>query len=68
MDSIFSDRSAFRSCCCYPIESWYKNIDPSLAFAIQSILIVIASWNIVVWQGNLSEVTRIEKGHGYISL
>lgn len=38
-----------------------KNVDSSLAFAIQSVLIFIVSWSVVIFQGNLPDVTRIEK-------
>jgi transporter family protein len=38
-----------------------KNIDSSLGFAIQSVLILLISWGMVAWQGNLREVMRIEK-------
>ena len=38
-----------------------KNVDSSLAFAIQSILIVIVAWSVVIGQGNLPDVTRIER-------
>jgi transporter family protein len=38
-----------------------KNIDSSLGFAIQSVLILLVSWGVVVWKGNLPDVTRIEK-------
>ncbi|WP_338876360.1 EamA family transporter [Spirosoma sp. SC4-14] len=38
-----------------------KNVDSSLAFAIQSVLILIVSWGVVIGQGNLPEVARIER-------
>ncbi|MDR6193881.1 EamA family transporter [Siphonobacter sp. SORGH_AS_0500] len=38
-----------------------KNVDSSVAFAVQSILIIIVAWSVVAWQGNLVEVTRIER-------
>ena len=44
-----------------------KNIDSSLGFAIQSVLILIVSWGVVAWKGNLPDVTRIEK-HTWIFL
>jgi transporter family protein len=37
-----------------------KNIDSSLAFAIQSILIVLVSWSVVFVQGKHSELVKIE--------
>ncbi|WP_461147001.1 EamA family transporter [Spirosoma pulveris] len=38
-----------------------KDVDSSLAFAIQSVLILIVSWTVVISQGNLPDVTRIER-------
>ncbi|MCK8490238.1 MULTISPECIES: EamA family transporter [Spirosoma] len=38
-----------------------KNVDSSLAFAIQSVLILIVSWGVVISQGTLSDVARIER-------
>lgn len=38
-----------------------KDVDSNLAFAIQSVLIIIVAWGVVAWQGNLSQVTRIER-------
>ncbi|WP_420156046.1 EamA family transporter [Siphonobacter sp.] len=38
-----------------------KDIDSNLAFAIQSVLIIIVAWSVVAWQGSLSQVTRIER-------
>jgi transporter family protein len=38
-----------------------KNIDSSVAFAIQSVLILIVSWSVVIGQGNLPDVLRIER-------
>lgn len=38
-----------------------KNVDSSLAFAVQSVLIVIVAWSVVAWQGNLPAVTRIDR-------
>lgn len=38
-----------------------KNLDSSLAFAIQSVLILIVSWSFVISQGHLPEVARIER-------
>lgn len=38
-----------------------KDVDSSVAFAIQSILIIIVAWSVVAWQGNLAEVARIER-------
>ncbi|QNF31587.1 EamA family transporter [Adhaeribacter swui] len=38
-----------------------KNVDSSLVFAIQGIFILIISWGVVTFQGNLSHVTQIER-------
>lgn len=37
-----------------------RNIDSTVGFAVQSVLILFISWIVVVWQGNLSDVRRIE--------
>jgi len=37
-----------------------KNVDSSLAFAIQSILIVGITWAVVAWQGTSSGIKEIE--------
>jgi len=44
-----------------------KNVDSSLAFAIQSILILGVTWGVVFFQGNLGEWKNIEK-HAWIFL
>jgi len=38
-----------------------KNVDSSLAFAIQSILILAITWMVVIVQGNFSDLKSIEK-------
>jgi transporter family protein len=38
-----------------------KNVDSSLAFAVQSVLILLVSWGVVAYQGNLGDVTRIDR-------
>lgn len=38
-----------------------KNIDSSVGFAIQSVLIIAVSWGVVAAQGNLSQLARIDK-------
>lgn len=38
-----------------------KNVDSSLAFAIQSVLILIISWSVVWVQGNIPQVSSIDK-------
>ncbi|GGF24699.1 EamA family transporter [Hymenobacter cavernae] len=38
-----------------------KNVDSSLAFAIQSVLILIVAWSVVIFQGHLPDVGRIER-------
>jgi transporter family protein len=37
-----------------------KNVDSSLAFALQSILIVSITWTVVSWQGTFSQIRQIE--------
>lgn len=38
-----------------------KNIESSVAFAIQSVLIVTVAWCVVAWQGHLPQVAQIER-------
>jgi len=38
-----------------------KNVDSSLAFAIQSVLILAITWGVVLYQGNFSDLKGIEK-------
>jgi transporter family protein len=38
-----------------------KNVDSSLGFAIQSVLILIVSWSVVISQGHLQELSRIDR-------
>lgn len=38
-----------------------KNVDSSLAFAIQAVLILLITWSVVLYQGNFSEWKTIEK-------
>lgn len=38
-----------------------KNIESSLGFAIQSVLIVIVAWSVVFYQGHLGDVERIDR-------
>jgi transporter family protein len=38
-----------------------KNVDSSLAFAVQSVLILLVSWGVVAYQGNLGDVSRIDR-------
>ncbi|PWS29448.1 hypothetical protein DHW03_06435 [Pedobacter yonginense] len=38
-----------------------KNVDPSLAFAIQALLIVFITWAVVLYQGNFESWRGIEK-------
>jgi transporter family protein len=44
-----------------------KNVDSSLAFAIQSVLIVIVAWGVVVAQGSTAQLKSIE-GRAWIYL
>ncbi|WP_375415876.1 EamA family transporter [uncultured Hymenobacter sp.] len=38
-----------------------RNVPPSLAFAIQSVLILIVAWSTVLWQKLLPELGKIER-------
>ncbi|RZK62586.1 MAG: EamA family transporter [Pedobacter sp.] len=38
-----------------------KNVDSSLAFAIQAVLILLITWGVVFYQGNFSDWKGIEK-------
>ncbi|WBA42367.1 EamA family transporter [Hymenobacter canadensis] len=38
-----------------------KNIESSVAFAIQSVLIVGVAWGVVAWQGHLPQVAQIDR-------
>ncbi|GGG90129.1 membrane protein [Parapedobacter pyrenivorans] len=38
-----------------------KNVDSSLAFAIQAVLILLITWSVVLYQGNLNAIKSIEK-------
>jgi len=37
-----------------------KNVDSSLAFALQSVIIVVITWTVVTWQGTFAEIKGIE--------
>ena len=38
-----------------------KDVDSSLVFAVQSVLILIIAWGVVTWQGNLPDILKIER-------
>ncbi|MDB5233519.1 MAG: hypothetical protein JWR44_512 [Hymenobacter sp.] len=38
-----------------------RNVPPSLAFAIQAVLIIIVSWGTVLWQNLLPDIGKIER-------
>lgn len=38
-----------------------KNVDPIVAFAIQSVLIILVAWGVVIAQSNLSQLGKIDK-------
>lgn len=38
-----------------------KNVNPSLAFAIQSVCILLVSWGVVIGQGTVADVSRIDR-------
>ena len=37
-----------------------KNMDPSLAFALQAVLILVVSWTVVFYQGKHAEIATID--------
>ncbi len=37
-----------------------RNVDSSLGFAIQSVLILIVSWSVVIWQGKLKDLSQVD--------
>ncbi len=44
-----------------------KDVESSVGFAIQTVLILCISWGVVWWQGNIGEVAKIERGAwGYL--
>ena len=38
-----------------------RNVSPSLAFAVQAVLIILISWGAVLWEGLLPEITKIDR-------
>lgn len=59
---IFSLVAAFLSAVVVTLsKAGIKNVDSTLAFAIQSVLILVVSWSAVAWQGCLPELARIER-------
>ncbi|UYZ64724.1 EamA family transporter [Hymenobacter weizhouensis] len=38
-----------------------RNVEPSVAFAVQSVLIVAVAWGVVAWQGHLPQVAQMER-------
>lgn len=38
-----------------------KNVDSNVAFAIQAVLILIISWAVITFQGNFSDLKKIEQ-------
>lgn len=38
-----------------------KNVDSSLAFAIQSVFIFCITWGVIMYQGNFADIKEIEK-------
>lgn len=59
---VFALLAALSAACVVVLsKAGIKDVDSSVAFAIQSILIIIVAWSVVAWQGNLAEVARIER-------
>jgi transporter family protein len=38
-----------------------KNLESSVVFAVQSVLIVAVAWGVVAWQGHLKQVAEIDR-------
>lgn len=38
-----------------------KNVDSTLGFAIQSVMILTVSWSVVLWQGKFSELAQVNR-------
>lgn len=38
-----------------------RNVPPSLAFAVQAVLIIVVAWGTVLWQGLLPAIGKIER-------
>lgn len=38
-----------------------RNVPPSLAFAIQAVLIILVSWGTVLWEGLLPEIGKVDR-------
>ena len=42
-------------------KSGIKNVPPSLAFAIQAVLIIVISWGTVLWEGLLLKIGKVDR-------
>ncbi|QMU27812.1 EamA family transporter [Adhaeribacter radiodurans] len=59
---LFSLLAAFTSAIVVTLsKAAIKNVDSNLVFAIQAIIILLVSWGVVTWQGNISDVGQIER-------
>lgn len=59
---LFSLLAAFASALVVTLsKAGIRNVDSSLAFAIQSVCILLVSWGVVISQGSLADVSRIER-------
>lgn len=38
-----------------------KNVPPTLAFAVQAVLIIVVAWGTVLWEGLLPELGKMER-------
>ena len=38
-----------------------KNVPPSLAFAIEAVLIIVVAWSAVLWQGLLPSIGKVDR-------
>ncbi|GAA3926306.1 EamA family transporter [Hymenobacter algoricola] len=37
-----------------------RDVEPSVAFAVESVLIIVVAWGVVAWQGHLPTVAHLE--------
>ncbi len=59
---VFSLLAAFTAAIAVTLtKAGVKNTDSSLAFAIQSVLILLVSWTAVWWQRSYPEITKLDK-------
>ncbi|RYF99596.1 MAG: EamA family transporter [Chitinophagaceae bacterium] len=60
---VYSLLAAFCAACAITLsKAGLKNVDPTVAFAIQAILILIVSWSILLFQKKVPELAKIDQG------